>query len=67
MSKRNHQRAARRIQSECGEQYTRALDFVKNHHEEIKSMVQDNEGRTDWRRYNEAAAGLWRRLHPEED
>ena len=63
---RREQRAARRVQSECGVNYTKALGWVRNNSEEIRAMVTDADGKTDWRRYNEAAAGLWRRQHEEE-
>ena len=62
MSKRNIQRAARHIQAECGASYTTAYQFVQENRETIMKMILiDN--KPDWREYNSAAAGLWRKSH----
>ena len=61
MSKRNTQRAARRIQAECGASYTTAYQWVRENHAIIMEMIITGD-KPDWRQYAPAAAGLWRKL-----
>lgn len=60
MSKRNTQRAARRIQAECGANYSRAFNWVRDHHKEILAMIIVDD-KVVWAEYAGAAAGLWRK------
>lgn len=65
MHKRNVQRAARAIQARCGVSYTRAHQWVRENSQRIIDLIRDEDG-CDWRQLRDAAAGLWRRDHPEE-
>lgn len=63
MHKRNLQRCAKAIQSECGERYQRAHYWTKQHEDEIIGLITDPDGNIDWRELKDAATSLWRRAN----
>ena len=60
---KNLKRAARAIQAECGVKFTTARQWVYENREEVIGMIVVD-GRPDWREFNAAAVGLWRKTHP---
>ena len=60
MADRDAQRAARRIQAECGTSYTTALNFFLKHRDEIVAMTL-SDGKINWKELPAAACSLWRR------